>query len=450
MSSRRAPLPARVLVVDDHADLAETLADELASRGYDASFTSSPERAAELLRGATPPDLLVTDLRMPALGGMDLLSLSLSLAPRRPVLVMTAFGAIDSAVECIRRGAAHYLTKPFKVDELALFVARSLEGLALAREAEELRHELHDRRAFGGLVTTSPAMRETCDVLARVADATVPVLLTGETGTGKSVLARALHEESRRRAKPFVTVTPAALPEHLLESELFGHARGAFTGALEAREGLVSVAAGGTLFLDEIGDMPHSTQVKLLDLLERGVVRKVGENHERAVDVRIVAATHRDLVSELASGRFREDLFYRLQGVAVHVPPLRQRRADIPLLAAHFLARARAENPSLSAERLAPETMKLLVEAPWPGNVRELRLAVERAALLARRAEIGVEDLPPSAPRPRAAELADEIVPMREMQRRYAESVLERLGGKKSLACEKLEIDPKTLNRLLG
>jgi two-component system response regulator HydG len=367
---------------------------------------------------------------------------------------MTAFGAVDTAVESLRKGAYHYLLKPFKVAELDIFVRRALDERALRREASSLRRALRDRYSLDGFIAESGAMREVRELVERVADAGVPVVLHGETGTGKGLVARILHGASTCASGPFVSVNCAALPESLLESELFGHVKGAFTGATTARAGLFVEADGGTLFLDEVGDMVPALQAKLLDALERRVVRAVGASRERAVDVRVVAATHRDLRALVAEGKFREDLLYRLEGIAIEIPPLRHRRDDIPLLVDAFIASARARTPKAVVERLSREAMDRVLAFDWPGNVRELEHAIARAVLLGRSPEAGVRDLPPVVAQeqpPRSTpQFGDELVPVRDMQRRYAAWVLERVGGRKMLACEKLGIDAKTLNKWLA
>jgi two-component system response regulator HydG len=296
-------------------------------------------------------------------------------------------------------------------------------------------------------------MREVFDLIERVADSTLPVVILGETGVGKSLLARALHAESARAASPFVSVNCAALPEPLLESELFGHVRGAFTGATSTRAGLFVEADGGTLFLDEIGDMSSVLQAKLLHVIESGRVRALGAAREREVDVRIVTATHRDLRALVAAERFRQDLLYRLEGVVIEVPPLRQRRDDIPMLAERFLAEARAHHPRAVAERFSPAALRVLVEYGWPGNVRELEHAVGRAVLLASTSELQPSDLPSSVraePVRGPSDFGDAVIPIRELQRRYAAWALERLGGRKMATCEKLGIDAKTLAKWLA
>jgi two-component system response regulator HydG len=442
----------RVLVVDDDAAMVSTIADGLDDRGYDVARASKLEEIESLVRDLSV-EVVVTDLRMPALDGIALLDLSRRIAPDRPVIVMTAFGAVDTAVQSLQKGAYHYLLKPFKVAELEIFIRRALDERALRTEAKSLRRALGDRYSIDEVVARSGAMLEVRDLVDRVADADAPVVLYGETGTGKGLVARVLHARSGRGSAPFVPVNCAAIPENLLESELFGVVKGAFTGATTNRPGLFVEADGGTLFLDEVGDMVPALQGKLLDVIERQTVRALGSSRERAVNVRIVAATHRDLRARANAGLFREDLLYRLEGVAIEVPPLRQRRDDIPMLLARFLADARAQNPRSVVERFAPEAIELLMSYPWPGNVRELEHAVTRAVLLGKTAEAQPADLPAAvvnrSPADRKIDFGDDVIPVRELQRRYAAWALERLGGRKMLACERLGIDTKTLNKWL-
>ena len=447
----------RVLIVDDHLEMAETLAEGLAERGYDAASCASSTHAARRLEGE-PFDALVTDLRMPDVDGMALLARSRAAAPERPVIVMTAYGAIDTAVQAIRQGAYHYLTKPFSVDELALFLDRALEDVRVRREARTLRAALRDEFRLDKLVASSAAMREVFEVATRVADAATPVLLVGETGTGKTALARAIHATSARAAAPFVAVNCAALPESLLESELFGHVRGAFTGATAARPGLFEEAHGGTLLLDEVGEMSPALQAKLLHVLESGDVRAVGANKERHVDVRVLAATHRDLRERARAGSFREDLLYRLDVVTIEIPALRHRLEEIPLLVDRLLAEHRSKHPRSPVEYLSKEAMAKLTTHSWPGNVRELAHAIERVVLFGRTAEAPVSDLPPTvtASVPRVAphqvpELqAGGVLRMREMQRRYAAWALEHFNGHRTRTAEALGVDNKTLAKWLS
>lgn len=442
----------KVLVVDDDAAMVSTIADGLEDRGYDVVRACRAEDAELLVRDRSI-DIIVTDLRMPGMDGIALLDLARRIAPERPVIVMTAFGAVDTAVESLRKGAYHYLLKPFKVAELDIFVRRALEERALRREAKSLRQALGDRYSIDAVVVRSGAMAEVRDLVERVADADLPVVLYGETGTGKSLIARVLHARSTRASGPFVSVNCAAIPENLLESELFGVAKGAFTGAIANRAGLFVEADGGTLFLDEIGDMMPALQGKLLDVIERQAVRALGATRERPIDVRIVAATHRDLRARAAAGLFRDDLLYRIEGVAIDIPPLRQRRDDIPDLVARFLVEARAHNPRAVVERFSSEAVALLLDYSWPGNVRELEHVVTRSVLLGRTAVAGPADLPAVLTTPRRGsqriDFGDDILPVRELQRRYAAWALDRLEGRKMLACEKLGIDAKTLTKWL-
>jgi two-component system response regulator HydG len=441
----------RILVVDDQLSMAETIADGLVDRGYHAvPMASSREAATVLLRDGF--DALVTDLRMPQLDGLGLLAISRRANPNRPVIVMTAYSAVDTAIESIRQGAYHYMTKPFKVEELVLFLEKALDEAKLRREAIALRRALRDRFGLESLIGTSAAMREVCDLVERVAEATAPVLVLGETGTGKGLVARAIHAQGRRAEGAFVALNCAALPENLLESELFGHVKGAFTGATANRVGLLEEADGGTLFLDEIGEMAPSLQAKLLHVLESGTVRAVGSNKERAVSTRIVAATHRDLRERIAAGTFREDLLYRLDVVTIALPPLRQRREDLPQLIEHFLREAKQKHPRSPVESLASDAALRFLEHSWPGNVRELEHVIERAVLLGRGPVITLQDLPPAvrAPSPPGGvTFVGDVIPFRELQRRYAAWAFERLDGRKMLTAEKLGVDSKTLSRWL-
>jgi len=445
------PKPS-VLVVDDNLEMARTIADGLEDHGYAAVALGSGRKALEWL-ALHPCDALVTDLRMAGLDGLGLLTASRKQAPQRPVIVMTAYSAVDSAIECIRQGAYHYLTKPFLIDELAIFLQRALAEVQVRREASALKTTLRERFSRANLLGNSAPMRALRDLLERIADADTPVLIGGETGTGKGLVARVIHMDSSRASGPFITVNCAAIPEALLESELFGHERGAFTGASASRKGLFAEADGGTLFLDEIGDMPLPLQAKLLHVLEAQTIRPVGANRELAVDVRVLAATHRELHRAAAAGTFREDLFYRLDVVAVTLPALRHRREDLPELLAHFLRVQHARHPESKVEKFSPEALACLLRYDWPGNVRELLHLVERAVILGRASEVPVSDLPPNLVIQQSAggpTFEGEVLPMRELQRRYAAWALCQLGGNKRRTAEKLDVDQKTLAKLVA
>ncbi len=440
----------KVLVVDDQTEMAETVAEGLSDFGFLGSPVSSAADAIARIK-AGGYDALVTDLRIPLTDGLELLALSRNSAPDRPVIVMTAFSGIDTAIESIRRGAYHYMTKPFKVAELALFLKRALEESALRQEAKELRTALH--QPLENVIGDSREMQDVFELVRRVANSAVPALVLGETGTGKGLIARALHNESSRAEQAFVSVNCAAIPDTLLESELFGHIRGAFTGASSDRVGLFEQAHRGTIFLDEIAEMSNGLQSKLLHVLETGSVRPVGSNTERQVDVRIVAATHRDLRERVIQGQFREDLLYRLDVVSIDLPALRHRRDDIPRLTEHFLAAARRRNPQSIVTRISSEVMEVFINAQWKGNVRELEHVIERLVLLCRSEVASLSDLPKSmVSEPHGVsepQFGDKVIPIRELQKRYANWALQRLSGAKMATCEALGIDSKTLAKWL-
>jgi len=440
----------RVLIVDDDRDMCEAIADGLEARGYHATAVASGTEA--MMKLGEPFDALVTDLRMPGVDGLELVASSRKIAPDRPVIVMTAFSAVDTAVESIRRGAYHYLTKPFKLDELDLFLARALDEARLRTRAASLQRALRDRFSLQSMVGSSAAMQRVFDLAERVANANAPILITGETGTGKGMLARAIHAESPRAEGPIVTINCAALPEALLESELFGHKKGAFTGATQNRDGLLVQSSGGTLLLDEIGEMAAGLQAKLLDVIERNMLRPVGSDVERSVDVRIIAATHRDLRKLVAEGTFRQDLLYRLEVVTIELPALRHRREDLPMLMGRFLAQAQARHPNSPVRRFSRPALDRMMAHDWPGNVRELENVIERVVLLGREEEVPAEELPASVTAPRASALGFEgpVLRLREVQKRYAAWAYEMLGGKKLATAEALDVDVKTLSKLLS
>jgi two-component system response regulator HydG len=443
----------RILVVDDDKEMAETVAEFLDERGFRTDIAVGGRAALRALERKTF-DAVITDLRMDQVDGLDVLAAAQADNPSLPVIIMTAYGTIDGAIEAVRRGASRYLTKPFKLEEVALSIEKALHEEGLERENAQLRKAVDERLGFRNLVGKSPVMQQLYDLLERIREVSSPVLITGESGTGKELVARALHHGGPRARAPFVAINCAAVSETLLESELFGHTRGAFTGATENKKGLFVEADGGTLFLDEIGEMAASLQAKLLRALETSSVRPVGGGgSERDVDVRIIAATNQDLARAVQEKRFREDLYYRLHVIPVHLPPLRARREDIPLLVETFVQRFREQHPQMPARELAPDVLRRLTELPWPGNVRELKNAVERLLILARSKRVDLRDLAQALPEPlpeAMAALAAEVVPLRVMTRRYIEWVLAQTGGSKTKTARLLGIDASTIYRVLS
>ncbi len=390
-ASTTPPSRGRILVVDDQRNLRVTTALLLKAEGYEVFEAGSGEEALELL-SSKGVDLLLTDLKMEPMDGLTLLKRAMEVVPRLQVIMMTAFGSIETAVEAMRLGAYDYVTKPFKEGELRYRVERALERAKLLSAVDMFAGEFNQRHGLSALVGRSPAMRELTTRLLRVAQSDATVLIQGESGTGKELVSRALHAHSRRSGRPFVPVNCAAISETLLESELFGHAKGAFTGAVKSRRGLFEEADGGTLFIDEVTETSPAFQSKLLRTLQDGEVRRVGESTALRVDVRIVAATNRDIETEVQEKRFRQDLYYRLNVVTLRVPPLRERLEDVQALAEHFLERANARSPR--PKRLSQAAVAHLMGYTFPGNVRELENLVEQAAALAENEELGPEDFP--------------------------------------------------------
>ncbi|MGA8893304.1 MAG: sigma-54 dependent transcriptional regulator [Anaeromyxobacteraceae bacterium] len=444
--------PARILVVDDDQSSRELLARILTAAGHQVTALADGREAVAALDAGGPPDLVVSDIRMAEMDGLQVIDAYRERAPDTPVILVTAFGNIDGAVEAIRRGAADYLSKPYDVDAIKLVVSRALQHRALAMENRALRRGLRERYRLENVVGRSEAMLQVYKTAARVASTDATVLIAGESGTGKELVARAIHSASPRASGPFVAVDCGAIAEGVLESELFGHARGAFTGAQVARRGLFEEAHHGTLFLDEIGDIGPNLQARLLRALQEGTIRRVGANEPIAVDVRVVAATNRDLEAAVKAGTFRADLYYRLHVVSIRIPPLRDRREDIPLLAEHFAQKhGRAEGSAIS-----PEARETLLAHDWPGNVRELENVVARALALNPSGVVLREDLPEAvraakgAPAPAPLPDVADRPTLAELERRYATQVLEEAGGNKTRAAEILGIDRKTLYRILG
>ncbi|HYO71823.1 MAG TPA: sigma-54 dependent transcriptional regulator [Archangium sp.] len=446
-------MSGRVLLIDDDPSMLELLQNRLTRRGFTLTTLSDPNAALPLLM-EQPFDVVLTDLNMQGLSGTELCERVVANLPELPVVVVTAFGSMETAVAAIRAGAYDFITKPVDMEALALTLARAVQHHHLKGEVVRLKKVVTESQRLGGLLGSSPPMRKVYDLLTRVAGSDATVLINGESGTGKELVARALHEKSRRAPGPFVAVNCAAMPEALLESELFGHAKGAFTDAKAARSGLFVQAHGGTLFLDEVGEMPLGLQPKLLRALQERVMRPVGGDREVAFDVRLVAATNRDLEGMVEENRFREDLYYRLNVVQMELPPLRSRGGDILLLAQHFIEHfaARADKRVAGLNEAVAER---LMSYSWPGNVRELRNCIERAVAVTGAERLTVEDLPEKIRAYRASHVVvasgdpSELTTLEEVERRYILRVMEEVKGNKSLAAQILGLDRKTLYRKL-
>ncbi len=448
MSASEKP---HVLVVDDDDSSRALMRQVLEEEGLVVTDVNDGAEAIRLLDREGPLDAVVSDIRMREADGLEVVDAFRRRRPEVPVILVTAFGNVEGAVEAVRRGAFDYISKPYDVAAVKLVVDRALRQRMLAEENRRLRRTLSEKYRLENVVGRSEAMLQVYKTVARVAPTDATVLVVGESGTGKELVARALHAQSRRAAAAFVPVDCGAIAEGVLESELFGHAKGAFTGAASARRGLFEEANGGTIFLDEISNVNASLQARLLRVLQEGELRRVGESQPIRVDVRVVAATNKDLAAEVKAGRFREDLFYRLNVVLLRLPPLRDRREDIPLLAEHFCARYAGERGAT----LTTEAREALMRHVWPGNVRELENVVARALALNPSGTILVDDLPEAiagaaakASGPGADLIADKPT-LAELDRRYAERVLRECGGNKTKAAEALGIDRKTLYRLL-
>ena len=436
---------ARILVVDDEASARSGMEKLLAQEGYDVD-TAADGPSALAIAAENPPDVVITDLKMPKMDGVALLAKLREQDRDLPVIMVTAFGDVGSAVNAMRAGAADYLTKPVDFDALAMAIERALERRELRAEADELRRQLREREGdgLGGLIGASPAMQKVYRIARQVAGARATVLITGESGTGKGELARAIHQKGPRANSAFVALHCAALVESLLESELFGHERGAFTGAEKRRIGRFEQAHGGTLFLDEVGEIPASTQVKLLRVLQERTFERVGGNDPIQVDVRLVAATNRDLAADVQDGRFREDLYYRLNVVHIDMPPLRVRDNDVLLLANHFLRRFAADNRR-KIEGFSDRARAKLLAHRWPGNVRELENAIERAVVLCEEHRIEEEHLPIEVAPVAKGAIRIPGATMGEIERFAILSTLEATNGSTTKAAEMLDISVRTI-----
>ena len=440
----------RVLVVDDEENLRLVLRTLLRRHGYEVETAESGEDALGMV-DSFGPDVVLTDVRMPKMGGLDLLTTLKAKGNEATVIVMSAYGNMDLALEAMKAGAYDYVQKPFKPDEVVLALRKAEERELLRRENRALRDEIRKEHKFEDILAKSQKMQDIFRTISKIAEYKTTVLVAGESGVGKELVARAIHHRSTRRGGSFVAVNCGAIPENLLESELFGHKKGAFTDAIQDRRGLFEEADGGSLFLDEIGELPLALQVKLLRVLEDEKIRRVGDTKDIKIDVRIITATHRDLLAETKAGRFREDLFYRLNVLPILVPPLRDRRDDIPLLIDHFVARNNVRLGT-SIRGLDTESRRLLFEYPWPGNVRELENTIERAMVLAEGDQIVAQDLPDrlrEARDPVQMQLASGELSVKKTMRIIEEILirraLQRTKGNRTRAAEVLEISHRAL-----
>ncbi len=441
----------KILVVDDDAGLRKSLSLILTDGGYEVLAASDGLEGLAVAE-REGPDLILCDVRMPGMSGLEFLDGYRETGGEAPVLVMTAYGSVDLAVDAVSRGAADYLSKPFSADEVLLRVRKTEAQRELVQEVGRLRAEVRADRKFGEIVARSPAMIRALEVAGKVAQHPSPVLITGPSGTGKELVARLIHRESARSGAGFVPVNCGAIPENLLESEFFGYVKGAFSGADRNKPGLFEMADAGTLFLDEVGELPPQLQVKLLRALQEGEIRRLGDTETRDVDVRVIAATNRDILEAVEKGDFREDLYYRLAVVPIHLPPLRQRTEEIPDLAAFFVERHR-QRLGIELKSISPAAMEVLLVYPWPGNIRELENLLEQAMVLSESPVIDVDDLPDRIRRPGAhpglSTLSDDDLSVKrrtaELEAGLIQRALERTGGNRTQAAELLELSPRAL-----
>jgi DNA-binding NtrC family response regulator len=443
---------ATILVVEDDDAMRDLLVEELRDAGHRVLSAPGGRLGLDVAR-AEPPDVVVTDLRMPDLDGFDLIR-DLSALPESPHIVMiTAFGSIETAIKAVKLGAYDYITKPFEIDELLLLIDKAVGERILRRQVARLQREVERQYGFENIVARSEAMKEILALVTRIAGSTASVLITGESGTGKELIARAIHYNSPRARGPFVAVNLAAVPEGLIESELFGHKKGAFTDARSDRPGLFAEADGGTIFLDEIGELALPLQAKLLRVLQEHELRPLGATKTQRIDVRVLAATNRNLEGMLTEGTFREDLYYRLNVIQLDLPPLRGRPEDVLPLAEHFLAQVGARQQPLRRLRLAPDAQQILLSYTWPGNVRELHNVLERGIALCQGDVLRADDLPNHVREKKPADFLQVALARRmslaELEREYIERVLDDEGGNKTRAAQRLGLDRKTLYRKL-
>ena len=444
----RETVSMNILIVDDEPTIRETCAEVAQQTGMKATTVASAEEALEVLEHS-PVDIVLTDLMLQRTSGLDLLKRVHDTNPTLPVIVLTQYGTIDSAVAATRLGAVDYVTKPFRIEELRARLERAARAVELQQENQLLREQLRTRPGFGGLIGVCERMQRVYKIMQKVSQHEYPVLILGESGTGKELVAKSIHFSGPRKNRPFAPVDCSALVPTLIESELFGYVKGAFTGAQHGKQGLLEAAQGGTLFLDEIGDIPVDLQAKLLRALQEREVKPVGSTERRRIDVRIIAATHRDLESAIKSGTFRQDLYFRLNVVQVKLPPLRERKSDIPLLVTSFLDKF--SDPQQPPRTISEDAMRQLIGYDWPGNVRELENAIERAVALGSGPIVQVADLPSNLQYPTTERVPDknELLPLEELERRAILRTLRETGGDKLAAARILGIGKTTLYRKL-
>ncbi len=441
----------KVLIIDDEPSLRQTVSMILDDEGHE-TITASDGREGLAKALEIEPDIVLTDVRMPGMPGLEFLEQYRAKGGGALVIVMTAYGSTELATEAMKMGAYDYVPKPFSADQLVLVLRKAQEREALRQEVTRLRQEVTADRRITGIIAKAPSMKKAVETATKVAPYPSPVLITGESGTGKELIARLIHNESDRSDGPFIAVNCGAIPENLLESELFGYVKGAFTGAEKDKPGLFEAATGGTLFLDEIGEMPPSLQVKLLRTLQESEVRRLGESRSRPVDARILSATNRNLDDEIREGGFRKDLYFRIAVVPIHLPPLRQRTEEIPLLARHFVEKYN-RSLGLGLEGIDPDAMKVLLSYPFTGNVRELENVIERAMVLAEGTTLGVDDLPHHVQSPvrplEGVDLGDDELSVKKhgaiLERQLIQKALERTGGNRTKAADLLELSSRAL-----
>jgi DNA-binding NtrC family response regulator len=441
----------KVLVVDDDPEMCGLLSDVLRGEEFSVLAIGESLEASKILR-KEEFDVVITDLKMKGLKGLDLLEEVKKVAPLTPVIIITAFGTIESAIQAMKMGAYDYITKPFQMDEIVLIVKKALENRLLKKEVVRLKKEVESRYHFHQLIGKSPSMQKIYDLIERISDSSNNVLITGESGTGKELVAKAIHYSGTRKDGPFIAVNCPAIPETLLESELFGYKRGAFTDAKTDKKGLIFEATRGTIFLDEITEMPPVLQAKLLRVIEERQVRPLGDTNSYPIDVGIISASNRDIKEMIHQAKFREDLYYRLKVIDIELPPLRERREDIPLLVEHFMSRF-DKKPKKKVGGISEEALKILMTYSWPGNVRELENVIQRAMTLCQHEVILPEDLPASMlqgadENPIEKGLREKYT-LDQLEKEYIRKVLIEVGGNKSKAAERLGLDRKTLYRKL-